>query len=433
LTGASLGGALRNYANEYFANYKTEKGAMIEPQGSRVAALFGGVRQNDEGAQSALIVEDAIGFSLGNGIEFRDGVAIDPKTRTAKEGAKFDLQLLAAGTTFDIGFEVIVTEPLLSRTVELRETLAVALAGLQNGRIFLGGRKSRGYGECRVLEWAVQTFDLTQAEDLVKWLGYGRFVKEIKPQVADIVQLLMGDKALPQSKQDIFTICAKVAIDGSVLIRSGFETEDGPDSSHLESYRDGALKPVLSGTSLAGVMRFQALRIAHTVCQKEAQAHDFVDQLFGNVWEDKNEAKASRVLIQETEVVGARKLVQSRVAIDRFTGGALESALFTEQPIFGGTAELKFAIKNPSLAEMGLLLLVLKDLWTGFVPIGGEASVGRGRLQGLNGILAYQDKRWTLSQNAAQFVTAGKGATVADLEGYVKAFHAEIMKQGGES
>ena len=30
-------------------------------------------------------------------------------------------------------------------------------------------------------------------------------------------------------------------------------------------------------------------------------------------------------------------------------------------------------------AQAGLLLLVLKDLWSGDLPLGGESSVGRGR------------------------------------------------------
>ena len=49
---------------------------------------------------------------------------------------------------------------------------------------------------------------------------------------------------------------------------------------HLVSNRDGEVKPVLSGTSLAGAMRARALRIAKTV-RSDADAEKLVDAVFG--------------------------------------------------------------------------------------------------------------------------------------------------------
>ena len=38
-----------------------------------------------------------------------------------------------------------------------------------------------------------------------------------------------------------------------------------------------------------------------------------------------------------------------------------------------------------------MLLLLLKDLWTGDLPLGGESSIGRGRLRGLEAKLCDQE------------------------------------------
>ena len=207
--------------------------------------------------------------------------------------------------------------------------------------------------------------------------------------------------------------------------------------------------PVLSGTSLAGGIRSQALRIAHTLSNNEQSATKFVRNLFGYMPADKKDKvpkATSRVLVKETEITGDyKRLVQSRVAIDRFTGGALESALFTERPIFGGETELTISIKKPTAttnkkadikkvekrwqAEKGLLLLVLKDLWTGFLPIGGEASVGRGRLKGLTGQIVDENGRWQLGIAGEPFVS---GDDPADLQEYVDALN-EIMAGGDAS
>jgi hypothetical protein len=110
---------------------------------------------------------------------------------------------------------------------------------------------------------------------------------------------------------------------------------------------------------------------------------------------------------------GITNLVQNRVSIDRFTGGARDTALFNERPLFG-TADtnvcLSMRLILPTAADetrfhgqIGLLLLLLKDVWTGDLPFGGEASVGRGRLRGERATLALHQRdgvmqRWTIAQ-----------------------------------
>ncbi len=72
-------------------------------------------------------------------------------------------------------------------------------------------------------------------------------------------------------------------------------------------------------------------------------------------------------------------------------------------------------------AKAGLLLLALKDLWTGDLPLGGESSVGRGRLQGLDAALSYAGQRhWALRQGAAGLELQGDEPLA--LEDLVKAF-----------
>jgi CRISPR/Cas system CSM-associated protein Csm3 (group 7 of RAMP superfamily) len=156
LTGASLAGALRSYVGDFDPEYAT--------------ALFGGRRGDSTGAQSAFIVEDALGGRPD--LELRDGVSIDPKTRTAQDKEKYDRQLLAAGTTFGLGFELVLTAQQVTGAAPV--ALALALRGLQEGHIRLGGRKRRGFGECRVRRWRAWAYTLTEADDLHRWLEHGR-------------------------------------------------------------------------------------------------------------------------------------------------------------------------------------------------------------------------------------------------------------------
>jgi CRISPR/Cas system CSM-associated protein Csm3 (group 7 of RAMP superfamily) len=202
-------------------------------------------------------------------------------------------------------------------------------------------------------------------------------------------------------------------LDGSLLIRSGTGESGAPDMVHLQSYRNGKPTPILSGTSVAGAMRGRALRIANTVLGRDL-GEELVNRMFGKrIRSHDDEPSGSRVLVKEQEIPVDKSigdLVQSRVKIDRFTGGAYPQALFSEQPIWGKKGEMAIEI-NVTLrqshdskaeelfkAQAGLLLLVLKDLWTGDLPLGGESSVGRGRLRGKQATITYGGERWTIEE-----------------------------------
>lgn len=88
-------------------------------------------------------------------------------------------------------------------------------------------------------------------------------------------------------------------------------------------------------------------------------------------------------------------MIQNRIAIDRFTGGAYQGALFNEQPVFPKESTrvvLNMKLHKPENYEIGLLLLLLKDLWTNDLPIGGTSSIGRGRLKGIEATLTQYNK-----------------------------------------
>jgi CRISPR/Cas system CSM-associated protein Csm3 (group 7 of RAMP superfamily) len=452
LTGASLAGALRAYVADYGDGY--------------AEALFGGRKGNPNGAQSPLIVEDARGpVGKTPRIELRDGVSIDPATRTAKDEERYDRELLAAGTTFDLGFELVIAEG--SDGPQLRAALAAALGGLQSGDIRLGGRKRRGYGQCRVMAWRAWRYELGKAEHVAAWLAHGRpALPGYQPAQwtwtatgggAGIGEwpALAGAHVLARAPH-FLALSATFDIDGAVLIRSGFETESGPDASHLRSHRNGQEMSVLSGTSLAGVIRAQARRIALTMAGKEGQAaaEALVNGMFGQMEQPKRDTtsadrrklkkQASRVMIDESVIEVSKKtgsprdIVQTRVKIDRFTGGAFESALFAEQPVFGGGFTLGLSLRQPEAAEVGLLLLVLKDLWTGFLPVGGSSSVGRGRLKGRAATVVYDGRTWTLAaagqDGAGLAVSADDGTPATTLNTYVTAFknRMEGRQDGGQ-
>ncbi len=428
LTGSSIAGALRSYLRERERGY----GRRADNESASVL-LFGALKDNkEEGEQSSLIVEDALGKNFG--IEIRSGVAINPQSRTSREDRLFDLELWQAGTTFPLRFELLIREG--DDEVKLKQALATALEGFNNGSITLGARKRRGYGRVHVPGWRVKIYDLITPEGLLDWIENGdKPLDDVNP-VSDIKKALGVEELLPD-KRRFLRLSAIFSLDGSLLIRSGSGQDDrGPDIVHLHARQaDGSIKPVLPGTSLAGALRARALKIANTIANGD-RARKLVEEMFGPEIKQGVVPRSSRVTVDETVIANARTdLVQNRVSIDRFTGGARETALFNEQPAFGGgdtILRLDLRLLNPQDHEIGLLLLLLKDLWAGDLPLGGEAGVGRGRLKGERATLSLQRdggaQEWKI-------VAEGRGLTIDGdrnaLEQFVGALNVQL--KGGAS
>ncbi len=379
LTGASIAGAVRHYLREHSA--------------SLADSLFGKVSAEEkESVQSPLIVDDALGGEPD--VELRDGVAIEPTTCTAEAGKKFDMELLAAGTEFELSFELSV---LKGQEDKLRTAFVLALRGLEKGEIHLGKRKRRGFGRCRVTGWRVRRYDVTSPQGLVAWLDNDSSDQKEGTDIAALLDVPAPD----EYHRPVCILEGIFDVDGSLLICSGSGEASAPDMVHLHSNRSGQEVPILSGTSLAGALRARALRIANTLGK---DGYDVTNQLFGyrqREGDQETDLTASRLWVAETVIRNPLELVQSRIKIDRFTGGAYPGALFSKQPVFGkGDTQVKIylTLPNPKEADVGLLLLLLKDLWTGDLALGGESSIGRGRLKGKRATLTYNGACWTLTR-----------------------------------
>jgi CRISPR/Cas system CSM-associated protein Csm3 (group 7 of RAMP superfamily) len=460
LTGSSIAGALRSYLREYEHGY-----GASEQKTDFTTCLLGGTRRDVDGEQSPLIINDAISSTIPT-VELRDGVEIESTTGTAKPGQKYDLELLAVGTEFPLIFELLIEkkDPLEQKKYEdqLVKLLALALQGLEFGKIEIGMKKRRGFGCCHVEKWQVWNFDLTDGSARTAWLNFEHGRRDLFsefPIYSSIQEAFTQAKISvdfeqlkKEDKRDRFLIHATFQLAGSLLIRSGQDsTGHAPDVVHLKSHRPQKnnqemedlsdknkqnLVHILSGTSLAGVLRHRAERIIKTL----GSCSQLVDHLFGFV--KGKQAKASHLVVYEKVIEKATELVQNRIAIDRFTGGAYHGALFNEQPIFGSNetiVTIELELRQPEDYEIGLLLLLIKDLWTSDLPVGGESSIGRGRLKGIQANLIrhhpQNPKQWKITANNENLQienvlnsSQSEKEVKDELEGFVKA----LLKQLGQ-
>lgn len=207
------------------------------------------------------------------------------------------------------------------------------------------------------------------------------------------------------------TIDINLIPDGPILIKSGRQGADPtkPDMEFVETYYQGKRSIYLPGSSLKGAIRAHAERIVRTVggekpnnnnpkipwasnplkddykYLKDSNKKDLpapeiyrksslTDQMFGNI------SIASRVRIEDaypTEVQQLKIEERNGVAIDRVFGSVAVGP-FNFQVCTSGEFKTKIHLKNFTLAQLGLISLVLRDLNEGWFGIGFAKSRGLG-------------------------------------------------------
>lgn len=206
------------------------------------------------------------------------------------------------------------------------------------------------------------------------------------------------------------TIDLSITPCGPILIKSGKEGADPtkPDMEFVETYHTGGRSIYLPGSSLKGAIRAHAERIVRTVggdqpssspnhiwasnpldrsafrdlekekdTQKVYQLSSFTDQMFGST------AIASRIRIEDAYPVDRAQLkIEERngIAIDRVFGSVAVGP-FNYQVCTGGEFRTKIHLKNFTLAQLGLIGLVLRDLNDGWFGLGFAKSRGMGQVE----------------------------------------------------
>lgn len=422
IPGASIAGAARSLLAQQCLTWSTYKNGIAQ-ETTGLKRLFGGA--GDEDSMSALIVADAVCETDKPVTTVRDGVRIDADTGTARDKAKFDVEVVERDTEFKIELECIIRFSDAKIEKELKDLFSALLHAFEQGDIRLGARTRRGYGRGKVASWDTRELQMDKKQDVMAWLN-----DDIWKNNRSTIQ----STPLSTNKRKFFRIETDFALRTSLLIRSSSGNTKDPDMVHLYS-KD---KPVLPGTSFAGAFRHRAALIAKALNWSEHnEDEDIVCELFGATHESDKDGKeteqvapwASRVTIEERIVENVRPQWQDRVAIDRFTGGSLQSALFNQKPVYPcpikadteTNVRLILTIEEPEKAEIGLLLLTMRDFWFGHTTLGGEASNGRGTLQGIKAKLIYKDTDISSDAKAWQITNDEKRLKVEkDDEGFLQ-------------
>ena len=349
IPGATLAGVFRHFLAAL------DQGAF----NAAVNDLFGAF--SDEDGESRITFYDA--FAEGSFRRtFRDGVRIGDDG-TAEDTGKFDYEVVEPTDEKSFfRFRVLVEDCTETDVVLLKKAVAAVNAGL----IRVGFKTNRGLGKLSLTGVCQK-----EVTDAAAWIGF------TWDQVTDS---FAADDA-PEGETFTYTFentaFLTVANNATLLCKSdgGFINAEPVKNAHENA--------VIPGASWAGVFRHhfrRILRRADYFHGDEKALDAFLDRLFGST------EFASRLVFDESELHGALLMQQTRNAVDRFTGGASDKKLFTNQLAYGGSLTLRITLR-PGLPEetaalaRELIALTVADLNDGALNVGAMGGVGGGILR----------------------------------------------------
>lgn len=313
----------------------------------------------------------------------RDGVRIDSLTGTGVDGGKYDYEAIERGATGNLYLLINLRQ--CHSIEDVSEVVARLLKKLQDG-IRLGALTGKGFGLVTAENLTANLYDFRDGKDVIAWLSGNDSAKKIQPSTEK-----------NSASENDFVVNANFSFNSSFIVRnyniSADDKEKNISAVTLKSREDF----VIPGTSLKGILRHRA----EYIFGKLGIDQKFLEELMGNSTPDKK--IKSRFIVAESYVAPKNfsEFEHTRNKIDRFTGGTLQGTLFTTKPAYQKefnkpTLKIHFEIRNAKDFEAGLAIFLLRDLWLGRVAIGGEKSIGRGTVTGLNAEINFKGKTYKL-------------------------------------
>lgn len=371
--------------------------------------------------QSSIQLEDIV--LTGSDIISRDGVRIDGVTGTGVKGGKYDFEVVERGATGKLHLLITVRGIHVDKNFgdknysldELCKVVAILLRKLLSG-LHIGALTTKGFGFVVVENLDARLFDFRDKNHVAAWLFKKPSDKKILP----------SDEKFSVNKND-FVVDAVFKFKSSFIIRDyevgTADKEKNISSVTLKSRNDF----VIPGTSLKGIFRHRA----EYICDKLGIDKEFLNDLMGNSNDDKK--IKSRFIVAESyiEPTAFNEFNHTRTKIDRFTGGILQGTLFTTKPAYqkknsAPVLKIHFEIHDAKDFEAGLAIFLLRDLWLGYVAIGGEKSIGRGTLEGISAQIRFNGKIYKFGTNGK--ILDGDKSELEKFAGALKNFSGGDVK-----
>ena len=372
ILGTSIAGVLRK---EFRGDIKEVFG---QESGSRV--IFSNALLLDEKGR----VTETLLLKKSDFLEHFDTLPIRDHTVLSEKGVsdnKFDEEIVYKGTRFKFSIEMIEED---------KESFDEILKLLALSSFRLGGGSTKGFGKFKIEGIKTQKFNTASYEEYSSSLNYP----------------LTDKKNIQEQDNSNYTkYLLKIEPEDFFIFGSGFGDKDADATPLYEQVIDYTAKKLtqkqilIPASSIKGALAHRTAFYYNKAQEiysenfkdKERQKHlgennDAVNAIFGHKKELAEDKKTElghkgKILICDCYKEDKNQTKTfDHVSIDRFTGGAIDGALFQEKTIAQKDMwEVEILLeKNIKGKELEAFEKALKDVTTGMLPLGGMTTKGHG-------------------------------------------------------
>ena len=358
-------------------------------------------------------------------LPIRQHVRIDDKG-TAKDGGKFDEEVVLKGSRFCFELELIGAK-------EDKEKINTLLSIILSPTFRIGSGSRSGFGDVKIVACYRKDIDLSIEDDMKlylqkssklgsSWTGW-ETVNESELKRPDSCDGWAHYKLTLQPED--FMLFGSGFADPDVNADMSYVRETyikwSDDKGEIEEQKKTVLIPASSvkgalshrtafhynKLSEVAILQDGKLKNAETIDDVIGKNNDAVKAIFGSEGEKVNNKLENKqrgnILISDViKTTNATPKILNHVSIDRFTGGAIDGALFMEQTLYakGESFDIDIMIANEAFAgEHGTNIqkafeAALNDITSGMLPLGGGVNRGNGVFIGEAKKYNKENKQW---------------------------------------
>ena len=376
ILGTSIAGVLRKEFNKSIVD-----DVFGKENGSKVIISNALLLNENDNVSEDLLLDKSDFLKLFDNLPIREHTAITDKG-VVKDNSKFDEEVVYAGSRFKFSIELIESE---------KEVFENLLSLLSSVSFRLGGGSTKGFGKLKIKEIKTDTFDLENYENYSSSLNHQ----------------LTHSHSINKPESNYTTYTLKITPDDFFMFGSGFGDSDAdmtPIYEQVVDYKNAKLsdkKVLIPTSSIKGALSHRvAFHYNKYLLENDKEAdykkigekNEAVKTIFGHKKESVNINGEDKELGQKGKILISDCLKENKeqiktfdhVSIDRFTGGAIDGALFQEKTIAQKDEwSIEILLENSVEQEyIDAFESSLKDICSGMLPLGGMTTKGHGVFSG---------------------------------------------------
>jgi CRISPR/Cas system CSM-associated protein Csm3 (group 7 of RAMP superfamily) len=376
ILGTSIAGVLRKELDKENANilFGDEDSNKKDAKGSKTIISNALILDENEKVNETLLLNKSAFLQKITILPIREHNAINSKGVTIDK-SKYDEEVIYKGTRFKFRIEMI-------ESCEDEFNKVLDLLFLNTFRI--GAGSSKGLGQVEVVNISYDKFDTSS--------------KEYENLTSSLNEAFSNSYTKKDMKNNSYIKYElKLTPDDFFMFGSGFGDDEDMTSVYekVVDYKNKKLtdeKVLIPASSIKGSISHRTtyhynLLNEIFIDNENKTPFEVVESIFG-AKKDKDKDKEGfkgNILISDLYLDNTFTKVFDHVSIDRFTGGAIDSALFQEKTITTNEEfSLEILIKNiDDKKAMEAFEKTLKEITTGMLSLGGATTKGHGVFSGI--------------------------------------------------